>query len=141
VHRNHQQDAAAAARLSWEGLVAGTDGSVDERTECMGAGYVVGGDVIPLMTLSLRVGVPLASVRAEAASLLQLLRDVSIKYGRSARLLIFIDCQVLLDILRKWGTHNFYPRPKEVVHHHHHHASLLKIINKTGSLFRGLERK
>jgi hypothetical protein len=33
VHRNHQQD---AARLSWEGLVAGTDGSVDERTECMG---------------------------------------------------------------------------------------------------------
>ena len=22
--------------------------------------------------------------------------------------------------------------------HHHHHASLLKIINKTGSLFRGL---
>ena len=23
-------------------------------------------------------------------------------------------------------------------HHHHHHASLLKIINKTGSLFRGL---
>ena len=41
VHRNHEQD---AARLSWEGLVAGTDhGSVDERTECMGAGYVVGG--------------------------------------------------------------------------------------------------
>ena len=50
VHRNHQQD---AARLSWEGLVAGTDGSVGERTECMGAGYAVGGDVIPLMTLSL----------------------------------------------------------------------------------------
>ena len=30
AHRNHQQD---ALRLSWEGLVAGTDGSVDERTE------------------------------------------------------------------------------------------------------------
>ena len=60
------------------------------------------------------MGGPLASVRAEAASLLQLLRDVSIKYGRSARLLIFIDCQVLLDILRKWGTQNFHPRPKEV---------------------------
>ncbi len=29
VHRNHQQD-----------MVAGTDGSMDERTECMGAGYV-----------------------------------------------------------------------------------------------------
>ena len=75
---------------------------MDERTECMGAGYVVGGDVIPLMTLSLRVGGPLASVRAMAASLLHLLRDVSTKYGRSARLLIFIDCQALLDILRKW---------------------------------------
>ena len=102
-----------ATRLSWEGLVAGTDRSVDERTECMGAGYAVGGDVIPLMTLSLRVGVPLASVRAEAASLLQLLRDVAIKYEMSVtvQLLIFIDCQVLLDILRKWGTHNFHPRP------------------------------
>ena len=33
VHQNHQQDAAAAARLRWEGLVAGTDGNVDERTE------------------------------------------------------------------------------------------------------------
>ena len=62
------------------------------------------------------MGGPLASVRAEAASLLQLLRDVSIKYGRSLRLLVFIDCQVLLDILHKWGTHNFHPRPKEVVH-------------------------
>ena len=78
--------------MSWEGLVAGTDGSVDERTECMGTGYVVGGDVLPLMTLSSRVGGPLASVPAEAASLLQLLRDVSTKYGRSVRLLIFIDC-------------------------------------------------
>ena len=89
---------------------------MDERTECMGAGYVVGGDVIPLMTLSLRVGGLLASVRAEAASLLHLLQDVSIKYGRSVRLLIFIDCQGLLDILRKWGTHNLHPLPKEVVH-------------------------
>ena len=72
VHRNHQQD---AGRLRWEGLVAGTDGSVDERTECMGAGYAVGDDVILLMILSSRVGGPLASVRAEAANLLQLLRD------------------------------------------------------------------
>ena len=37
VHRNHQQDALL---LRWEGMVAGTDGSMDERTECMGAGYV-----------------------------------------------------------------------------------------------------
>ena len=60
--------------------------------------------MIPLINLSSRVGGPLASVRAEAASLLQLLRDVSIKYGRSVRFLIFIDCRVLLDILRKWET-------------------------------------
>ena len=51
-HRNHQQD---AARLRWKGLVAGTDGSVDKRTDGMGAGYAVGGDVIPLMIMSSRV--------------------------------------------------------------------------------------
>ena len=45
VHRNHQQD---AAWLSWEGLVAGIDGSVDARTARMGAGNVVRGDVILL---------------------------------------------------------------------------------------------
>ena len=64
------------------------------------------------MMLPSWVGGPLASVRAEAASLLQLLRDVSIKYGRSVRLLIFIVCQVLLailDILRKLETHTFNP--------------------------------
>ena len=47
VHRSHQQD---AARLSCEGLVAGTDGSGDERTECMGAGYPAGDAAIPLIT-------------------------------------------------------------------------------------------
>ncbi len=70
----------------------------------------------PLMALSLRLGGPLASVRAKAASLLQLLLDVAGKYGKSIRLLIFIDCLVLLDILSKWGTHNLLPLPKEVVH-------------------------
>ncbi len=65
VHLNHQQEALL---LRWEGMVAGTDGSMDERTECMSAGYVVGDAEAPLMTLSLRVGGPLASVRAEAAS-------------------------------------------------------------------------
>ena len=63
--------------------------------------YVVGDAVAPLMTLSLRVRGPLISVRAEAASLLQLLRDVAGQYGRNIRLLIFIDCLVRLDILRK----------------------------------------
>jgi hypothetical protein len=72
--RNHQQDAIL---LRWEGLVAGSDGSVDERTECMGAGYAVKDNVAPLMTLFLWVGGPLASVRAEATNLLQLLRNMA----------------------------------------------------------------
>jgi hypothetical protein len=109
IHRNHQQD----------GLVAGTDGSVDERTEHMGTGYVVGDDRVPLnralMILSSPVSGPLASIRSEAAGLLQLLRDIATNHGRHVRLLVLIDCLVLLDILRRWGTHNFNPRPKEVV--------------------------
>ncbi len=98
AHRNHQQDALL---LRWEGLVAGIDGSVDEHTstECMGAGYAVGDNVAPLMTLSLLVDGPQSSFRAEAASLLQLFRDMAGKYGRCIRLLIFINC-LLLDILR-----------------------------------------
>jgi hypothetical protein len=52
---------------------------VDEKTERMGAGYVVEVDPIPTKTLSIRVGGPLDTTRAEAGSLLQLKRDV----GRS----------------------------------------------------------
>ena len=53
VHRQHQQD---ALRHSWDGLVAGTDGSVDERTEMMGAGYVLGADPLPIISFFARVG-------------------------------------------------------------------------------------
>ncbi len=56
---------------------------MDVRTECLGAGYLVGDAEDPLITLSLRVGGPLASLRAEAASLLQLLLDVAGQYGRN----------------------------------------------------------
>jgi hypothetical protein len=62
-------------RWGWDCLVACTDGSVDERTEHMGTGYVVGDDCGSLMILSSPVGGPLASIRSEAAGLLQLLRD------------------------------------------------------------------
>ena len=72
--------------------------------------------VMTLMILSSPVGGPLASIRSEAAGLLQLLRDIATNHGRHVRLLVFIDCLVLLDILWRWGTHNFNPRPKEVVH-------------------------
>ena len=113
LHRLHQQD---ALRHSWDGLVAGTDGSVDERTEQMGCAYVLGADPDPIMIFSARVGGPLASARAEAASLLQLLLDVRQRYGHHVHLLIFVDCLVVLDILRKWGHSDFYPGPKEVIH-------------------------
>ncbi len=73
IHRQHQQD---ALRQYWDGRVAGTDGSVDERTEVMGAGYVLGADPQPIISFFAIVGGPLASARADAASLLQLLRDV-----------------------------------------------------------------
>ena len=113
LYRHHQQD---AIRHGWDGLVAGTDGSVDERSELMGAGYALGDDPVPISTFSARVGGPLATTRAEAASLLQLLLDVRVRDGHQVNLLIFVDCLVLLDILSKWGRSDFYPDPKEVVH-------------------------
>jgi ribonuclease HI len=89
---------------------------VDERTEAMGAGYVLGADTEPIISFSARVGGPLASARAEAASLLQLLQDVRQRFGSQVHLLIFVDCLVILDILRKWGRNDFHPNPKEIVH-------------------------
>jgi hypothetical protein len=96
-------------RHTWTGLVAGTDGSVNERTEAMGAGYVLGADPEPIISFFARVGGPLASSRAEAASLLQLLRDVRQCFGSQVHLLIFVDCLVILDILLKWGRNDFHP--------------------------------
>ena len=68
------------------------------------------------MAFSARVGGPLASTRAEAASLLQLLLDVRQRFGHHVHLLIFVDCLVVLDILRRWGHNDFHPGPKEVIH-------------------------
>ncbi len=116
THRQHQQ---GSLRHSWEGLVAGTDGSVDERAEVMGACYVLEADPLPVISFFARVGGPLASARAEAASLLQLLRDVQQRYScysNRVHLLVFVVCLVVLDIIRKWGSNNFHPTPKEVVH-------------------------
>jgi ribonuclease HI len=115
IYRKHQQD---ALRHSWDGLFAGTEGSVDERTEVMGAGYVLGADPLPIISFFARVGGPLASARAEAASLHQLLRDVRQRYSNHVHLLIFqvVDCLVILDIIRKWGRYDFHRSPKEVVH-------------------------
>jgi hypothetical protein len=82
----------------------------------MGAGFVLG--VVPQPTISFfaRVGGPLASARAEAASLLQLLRDVRQRYSSCVHLLIFVECVVILDIIRKWGRSDFHRSPREIVH-------------------------
>jgi ribonuclease HI len=81
----------------------------------MGAGYVLGADPEPIISFFDRVGGPLASARAEAASLLQLLRDVLQRFGSQVHLLMFVDCLVVLDILRKWRRSDFQPSPKEIV--------------------------
>ncbi len=121
-------------RWGWDGLVAGTDGSVDERTETTGTGYGVGNDRVPLMITSSPVGDPLASIRSEAAGLLQLLRDIATAYGTHVRLLVFFDCLVLLNILLKWGTHNFNPRLKEVVQFDVIYPLLLELLQWTGNI-------
>ena len=103
-----------ALRLTWTGIIAGTDGGVDWRKECMGAGYVTGTESEVETALSARVGVPLSSLRAEAASLLQLLIDL--RDRSSTALLVFVDSLVLLDILQRWGQVSFHPHPTDVIH-------------------------
>ena len=36
--------------------------------------------------------------------------------GHGIRLLVFVDCLVVLEILREWGKHDYRPRPREIVH-------------------------
>ncbi len=76
---------------------------------------MLGADPDPIMTFFARVGGPLASARAEAASLLQLLKDVRTRDGHHVHLLIIVDCLVILDILQKWGRSDFHPGPKEII--------------------------
>jgi hypothetical protein len=73
----------------------------------MGAGFALG---------TAPVGGLVSSMRAEAATLLQYLRRVSEQFPDQHALLIFIDCLVLLDILRKWGTSEFQPQPRDTMH-------------------------
>ncbi len=78
--------------------MAAIDGSVDRKTETMGAGFVVGSGPQPDDSLSFRVGGPLASLRKEAAGLDCLLDRVE----QDKPLLVFSDCLVLLTILLLW---------------------------------------
>ena len=110
-YQENQQD---ACRLTWTGIIAGTDGGVDWKNERMGAGYVTGTERAVETSFSASVGGPLSTLRAEAASLLQLLRDLSDQ--SSNPLLVFVDCLVLLDILQGWGRVEFHPHPDDIVH-------------------------
>ena len=84
----------------------------------MGAGGVIGMEQMPTVELATPVGVPLASLRAEAVGLLYLIRRTRDRFGveQFIRLLIFSDCLGLLLILDKWGTSEFCPDPRDVVH-------------------------
>ncbi len=56
----------------------------------MGADYVTGTDQEPESSFSTCVGWPLSTLRAEAASLLQLL--INLRCRSSIPLLVFVDC-------------------------------------------------
>ena len=113
LYREHQQD---ARQCTFQGLVGGTDGSANIRSDRMGAGFALGRQKEPLMTYYASVGRPLAPLRAEAASLFKLLSRAREQFPGCADLLVFIDCLVLLDILLKWGRSDFQPQPREIVH-------------------------
>jgi hypothetical protein len=68
----------------------------------MGAGYALGDKPVPMLTFHARAGGPLATTRAEAASLLRFLQDVRVNKGHGVNLLVSVDCLVILDILSKW---------------------------------------
>jgi hypothetical protein len=63
---------------------------------------------------SASVSGPLSTLRAEDASLLQLLLDLSNEL--STPLLVFVDYLELLDILQRWRQVSFHPHPADVVH-------------------------
>ena len=73
---------------------------------------VTGTEREPESSFSACVGGPLSTLRAEAASLLQLLIDL--RSRSSTPLLVFVDCLVLLDILQRWGQASFHPHPTEL---------------------------
>jgi len=68
------------------------------------------------LDFSAAVGGPAVPLRAEAAGLLHLVVSVREREGTETNMLIFIDCLVLLTILCKWGSADFWPGPLEVVH-------------------------
>ena len=97
VGRAMAREARRAPANSLEG--AGTVLCVFERS----GGFFEKSDIffkrMVFLSFHARVGGPLVTARADAASILQLLRDVRQHYIHRVHLLIFVDCLVVLDIL------------------------------------------
>ena len=108
-YRESQQD---MDMLTWEGVVAAVDGSVDRTRERMGAGMVIGKGPQPEFSRSFPVGGPLSSLLPEAAALHEVVSVVP----DDSPLLIFVDCLVLLVILARWGQEDFWPDPEDIKH-------------------------
>jgi len=114
--------------MEWDGVVAAIDGSVDRKTETMGAGFVVGVGPQPDDSCFFPVGGPLASLRAEAAGLDGLLDRVE----PDRPLLVFTDCLILLMLLLRWGRVDFWPDPEDVKHFDVIGSCLQKLRKRTG---------
>ena len=114
--------------MEWDGVVAAIDGSVDRKTETMGAGFVVGVGPQPDDSCFFPVGGPLASLRAEAAGLDGLLDRVE----PDRPLLVLTDCLILLMLLLRWGRVDFWPDPEDVKHFDVIGSCLQKLRKRTG---------
>jgi hypothetical protein len=95
----NQQD---AIRRSWNGHIAGTDGGIQWKEQ-----RGMGPARTPGAVLSVRIGGPRPSLRAEAVALYlfprHLLRLLSSPIAMLAPLLVFVDHLILLHVLQHWG--------------------------------------
>ena len=132
LYRKHQQD---ALQYTFQGLVCATDGSANIRTEEMGAGFAIGHGRDPLLTFSAPVGGVYSPLRAEAVSLLKYLQTVRERFPEQKSLLIFIDCLVLLTILKNRGHSEFQPVPRDIVHFDVLLPLLAELRSWTGTIF------
>jgi len=104
----------------WGITLAATDGSVAPDGS-MGAG-VAFADSCPVIRppISIRVGGPAASLRAEAAALLALLEVVE----PGEPIIVLTDSLGLLQIIRNWFRYDFAP----LRDYHEHHDLLVKVM-------------
>jgi len=113
----------------WEGgeaTLAATDGSVENETGRMGAGYV-----FSMMNArehapgSIEVGGDPASLRAEAAALAVLLEDIE----DDEELVVLIDSLGLLQIIQNWTRFDFSPK-RDMQEHYDLIARVMALLLK-----------